>query len=80
MIYTLQKMNEHHKERGLNNLRKKAYTCVMKTQPYLSKIETGMKKFYLSLSEKDSRRYTAMYCLYMSGAWMQRRNGQARHK
>ncbi len=32
----------------------------MKTQPYSSKIETGMRKFYSSLSEKDSRRYAAI--------------------
>ncbi len=32
----------------------------MKTQPYSSEIETGMRKFYSSLSEKDSRRYAAI--------------------
>ena len=32
----------------------------MKIQPYSSKIETGMRKFYSSLSEKDSRRYAAI--------------------
>ena len=32
----------------------------MKIQPYSSKIETGMRKLYSSLSEKDSRRYAAI--------------------
>lgn len=32
----------------------------MKLQPYPTKIETQMKKFYSSLSEKDSRRYAAV--------------------
>ena len=32
----------------------------MKTQPYSSKTESQMRKFYTSLSEKDSRRYAAI--------------------